>query len=63
MTFDDLVGHYEQYLARVEPDAVDEARARLAEWLDDGDAAALSRLVRIVLISGGFDREITTTVL
>jgi hypothetical protein len=63
MTFDDLVGHYEQYLARVEPDAVDEAHARLAEWLDDGDATALSRLVRIVLISGGFDREITTTVL
>ena len=63
MTFDDLAGHYEQYLARVEPDAADEAHARLAEWLDDGDAAKLSRLVRIVLISGGFDREITTTVL
>ena len=63
MTFDDLVGHYEQYLARVEPAAVSEARARLAEWLDDGDGTVVSRLVRIVLVSGGFDREITTTVL
>jgi hypothetical protein len=63
MTFDDLVSHYEQYLASVEPDAIDEAQTRLAEWLDDGDATKLSRLVRIVLVSGGFDREITTTVL
>jgi hypothetical protein len=39
MTFDDLVGHYEQYLERVEPDAVGEAHARLAEWLDGGDSA------------------------
>lgn len=63
MTFDDLAAHYDQYLGRVEPDAAGEAHARLAEWLDDGDSAVLSRLVRIVLISGGFDREITTTVL
>jgi hypothetical protein len=59
----DLVGHYEQYLARVEPGAASEALARLAEWLDDGDGTVVSRLVRIVLVSGGFDREITTTVL
>lgn len=63
MTFDDLVGHYEQYLARVEPDAASGARARLAEWLDEGEATVLSRRVRIVLVSGGFDREITTTVM
>jgi len=63
MTFDDLIGHYEQYLASVEPDATGEARARLTEWLDDGDGTVLSRLVRIVLVSGGFDREITTTIL
>lgn len=63
MTFADVVDHYEQYLARVEPDAVDEARGRLAEWLDDGEDATLSREVRIVLVSSGFDREITTTVL
>jgi len=65
MTFEDLVGHYEQYLARVDPDAVSEAHARLADWLGDADGenTVLSREVRIVLISGGFDREITTTVL
>ena len=63
MTFDDLAQHYEQYLQRVEPDAADEAHSRLAAWLDDGDHAVLSRLVRIVLVSAGFGREITTTVL
>jgi hypothetical protein len=63
MTFTDLVDHYEHYLARVEPNAVDEARSRLADWLDHGEDTTLSREVRIVLISGGFDREITTTVL
>lgn len=63
MTFDDLVGHYENYLAVVEPDAADEAQARLANWLDDGDSTVISRHVRIVLVSAGFDREITTTVL
>jgi hypothetical protein len=63
MTFDDLVGHYENYLAIVEPEAADEAHARLADWLDDGDSTVISRNVRIVLVSAGFDREITTTVL
>jgi hypothetical protein len=44
---------------------VDEARERLAAWLDDvgGEDAILSREVRIVLVAAGFDREITTTVL
>lgn len=63
MTFDDLAQHYEQYLQRVEPDVAGEAHSRLAAWLDDGDNAVLSRLVRIVLVSAGFDREVTTTVL
>ncbi len=65
MTFDDLVEHYELYLAAVEPDAVDEARSRLADFLDDvgGEDAVLSREVRIILVAAGFDREITTTVL
>jgi hypothetical protein len=63
MTFDDLVGHYETYLTTVEPEAADEAQARLANWLDDGDGTVISRHVRIVLVSAGFDREITTTVL
>jgi hypothetical protein len=35
----------------------------LANWLDDGNATVISRHVRIVLVSAGFDREITTTVL
>ncbi|WP_433826429.1 hypothetical protein ACQP2E_30710 [Actinoplanes sp. CA-015351] len=65
MTFDDLVEHHEHYLAQVEPEAVDEARARLAEFLEDagGEDTVLSREVRLVLVAGGFDREITTTVL
>src|SRR5450755_2907259 len=50
MTFDDLVGHYETYLATVEPEAADEAQARLANWLDDGDGTVISRHVRIVLV-------------
>jgi hypothetical protein len=41
----------------------DEAQARLTDWLDDGDGTVISRRVRIVLVSAGFDREITTTVL
>lgn len=63
MTFDDLVDHYETYLAAVEPDATDEAQSRLVNWLDDGDSTVISRQVRIVLVSAGFYREITTTVL
>jgi hypothetical protein len=64
MTFEDLVDHYARYLARVEPDAVDDARARLADHLDDaGGEVVLKREVRLVLVAAGFDREITTTVL
>jgi hypothetical protein len=65
MTFDDLVEPYERYLAKVKPAAADEARSQLVDWLDDADGenTILSREVRIVLVSGGFDREITTTVL
>lgn len=63
MTLDDLAAAYEEYRAKVEPEAAGDARASLAEWLDDGEDAALSRHVRIMLVSAGFDREITTTVL
>lgn len=65
MTFDDLVDAHESYLRRVEPHDVDEARSRLATWLSGigGEDAVLSREVRIVLASAGFDPEITTTVL
>ncbi|MEU0792437.1 hypothetical protein ABZ342_20400 [Amycolatopsis sp. NPDC005961] len=65
LTFDDVSEAYERYLLQVEPDAADSARGRLAEWLEDvgGEDAVLTRDVRVVLVSGGFDREITTTVL
>lgn len=65
MTFDDLVDYYGRYLAKADPAAADEARQRLAEWLEEagGEDAVLSREVRLVLVAGGFDREITTTVL
>ncbi|MFK0250056.1 hypothetical protein ACIQUM_35605 [Amycolatopsis azurea] len=65
LTFDDVAEAYERYLLQVEPDAASSARARLAEWLEDadGEGTVLAREVRVVLVSGGFDREITTTVL
>lgn len=66
MTFDELVDIYDAHLSRVgDPAAAHDARAALADWLDDagGEDAVLSREVRIVLAASGFDREITTTVL
>jgi hypothetical protein len=65
MTFEDLLEHYEQYLARTDPGAGEKARSRLVDWLKDADGenTVLSREVRIVLVSAGFDPEITTTVL
>jgi hypothetical protein len=63
MTIDDLSAAYEEYLNRADPEAAGNARTTLAEWLDGGENAAISRHVRIVLVSAGFDREITTTVL
>jgi hypothetical protein len=65
MTFDDLAEHYEHFLARTDPGSAEEARTRLADWLEDvgGEDAVLSREVRLVLVAAGFDREITTTVL
>ena len=65
MTLDRLVEVYEKHLAAVEPEASDEARARLLDWFDEGEEAVLNpnREVRIVLVSADFDREITTTVL
>ena len=53
MTFDDLVGHYEHYLAAVEPEVVGEANARLAGWLDDGDSTGISRPAGISRHSAG----------
>lgn len=65
LTFEDLVEHFTRYLTQVDPASADDARTTLAEWLDEagGEDAVLSREVRLVLVAGGFDREVTTTVL
>jgi hypothetical protein len=65
MTFDQLAGTYERYLQQTAPDQADDARQMLAEFLEDvgGDDAVLERRVRILLVSGGFDPQVTTTVL
>lgn len=65
MTFDQLVSAHERHLRQVEPDRTGEARQRLADFLDDvgGEDTVLERRVRILLVSGGFDPQITTTVL
>lgn len=36
LDFEELVDHYERYLARVEPASIGEARTRLNAWLRDG---------------------------
>lgn len=38
--FLDLVGHYKNHLATVEPEATGEAHSRLANWLDACPARA-----------------------
>ena len=65
MTFDQLAGAYERHLTATQPAVADEARSRLATFLDDvgGEDAILDRRVRILLVSSGFDPQITTTVL
>jgi hypothetical protein len=65
MTFDQLADTYERHLRVSEPDAAARAREQLAAFLEDvgGEDAVLQRRVRIVLVSGGFDTQITTTVL
>jgi dihydrofolate reductase len=55
---------YQRHLAAVGSDDADDARSRLAEWLDDGEDAVITRDdVRIILVSAGFDTQITATVL
>ncbi len=65
MTFDQLAETYERHLRQAVPEEAHNARARLAEFLEDagGEATVLDRRVRIVLVSAGFDTQITTTVL
>jgi hypothetical protein len=65
MTFDQLAETYERHLGKVAPDRVGNARQNLADFLEDvgGEDTVLERRVRILLVSSGFDPQITTTVL
>jgi hypothetical protein len=65
MTFEQLADTYERYLRNTDPEHAGAARTRLAEFLKDADGedTVLDRRVRIILVSGGFDTQITTTVL
>ncbi|GAB3810421.1 hypothetical protein [Micromonospora zhanjiangensis] len=65
MTFEQLVDTYQGHLNRTDPASADDARERLADWLDEagGENAVLQRQVRIILAAAGFDPQITTTVL
>jgi hypothetical protein len=65
MTFEQLSSTFERHLSLNGSPDVDRAREILAEWLEDvgGEDAVLERRVRIILVSGGFDTQITTTVL
>lgn len=67
MTFEDLVRQYVKHLStQGEEDLdLDDARAKLLDWLDDPEDGelALKRRVRIILAAANFNQEITTTVL
>ena len=65
MTFDDLATAFVRYRTAVAPELAASARDHLAEHLAGvgGEDAEPTRRVRVVLVSGGFDVEVTTTVL
>jgi hypothetical protein len=65
MTFDQLAATLGRHLKAVGSPDADRAREVLAEFLEDvgGEEAVLERRVRIVLVSAGFDSQITTAVL
>jgi hypothetical protein len=64
MVFDDVVAAFEKFLARVDPDGDRDARHELISFLGlEDEEPEISSDVRIVLVSGDFGREITTTVL
>jgi len=65
MTFDQLADTYQRYLRQIASAKAGEARQHLVEFLEDvgGEETILERRVRILLVSGGFDPQITTTVL
>ena len=66
MGFEEVVAAYAKHCAKHRPDDDVDARAELRGFLEVEDAdddPVISRDVRIVLVSAGFDREITTAVL
>jgi hypothetical protein len=64
MVFDDVVAAYDKFLARVRPNEDLDARRELSAYLGQGeDELEISSDVRIILVSGDFGKEITTTVL
>ena len=65
MTFRQLADTYEAHLRRTGAADFRDAHEKLAEFLDEmgGEDTVLDRRVRIVLVSAGFDTQITTTVL
>lgn len=63
MTMADLVSTYQGHLAATGSEPA-EAERRLMEWFDEpDDEPTIAREVKIVLVSAGFGKEITTTVL
>lgn len=65
MTFEQVAGAHEAYLAKRGLSDADEAADRIRVFLElaPEDEAEISTDVRIVLVSGDFSREITTAVL
>jgi hypothetical protein len=65
MTFDEAAAAYARYWADKRPGDEIDARAEIGDFLDvdSSDDPDLSTDVRIVLVSAGFGREITTAVL
>ena len=66
MGFAEVAAAYAAHCARHRPGEAVDARAELAAFLDAGDGEedpVISTDVRILLVSGDFGREITTTVL
>ncbi len=63
MTFDQVVGVYDDYLKRVGSDA--DARTKLLQFLDweEPDEDRFAQDVRMVLVSAEFSKELTTAVM
>lgn len=64
MPLEEAISAFDDFLARTRPGQKLDARQELSSFLEqDEDSLELSSGVRIVLVSRGFDREITTAVL